>query len=218
MYFLSVTSSLIYLFIYLFSLQYLYLGGNQIENVPLEVGQLSNLLSLNLSSNRIAVLPRELDQLKSLESLLLHHNKLHFLPKSIIHLDNLLELSLRNNPLVHRFTLDIGKQIPSLVELSCYTIKKFQIPYVSRVPKYLTSYLDSSKKCDNPNCDGVYFETKVKKLQFVDFCGRYRVPLLEYLCAYCEYPPSPLDGVCSSGSDDDEPTKNSLRELLMKNM
>ncbi|KAI6649216.1 Leucine-rich repeat-containing protein 58-like [Oopsacas minuta] len=198
-------------------LQYLYLGGNQIEKVPVEVGQLRNLLSLNLSSNRITVLPRELDQLKSLESLLLHHNLLHFLPKNIINLENLLELSLRHNPLVHKFKLKVEKQVPSLVELSCYIIKKLHIPYETIIPKYLTNYLDGSKECDNPNCDGVYFETKVKKLQFVDFCGRYRVPLLEYLCNYCEYP-STLDGFSSSGSEDDEPTKASLKKIIMENL
>ena len=189
------------------------MGGNQIENVPLEVGQLRNLLSLNLSSNRITVLPRELDQLKSLESLLLHHNKLHFLPKSIIHLENLLELSLRNNPLIHKFTLNMEQQIPTLVELSCNVIKKNQIPYKNIVPNYLANFLDSSKKCDNPNCDGVYFETKVKKLNFVDFCGRYRVPLLEYLCSHCEYP-YVTDRLSSSGSEDDEPTKASLKKVI----
>ena len=190
------------------------MGGNHIEVVPLEVGQLRNLLSLNLSSNRITVLPRELDQLKSLESLLLHHNKLHFLPKSIIHLENLLELSLRNNPLIHKFTLNMEREVPTLVELSCYVIKKNHIPYKFIVPNYLTNFLDSSKKCDNPKCDGVYFETKVKKLKFVDFCGRYRVPLLEYLCAHCEYP-YVNERLSSSSSEDDEPTKASLKKVIM---
>ena len=198
----------------IYSLEFLYLGGNQIEDVPHEVGQLRGLLSLNLSSNKITVLPRELDQLTSLESLLLHHNKLHFLPKSIIHLENLLELSLRNNPLIHKFTLNMGREIPTLVELCCYVIKKNHIPYRHIVPGYLTNFLDSSKQCDNPNCDGVYFETKVKKLKFVDFCGRYRVPLLEYLCAHCEYPYI-NDRWSSSGSEDDEPLKASLKQLMM---
>lgn len=30
---------------------------------------------------------------------------------------------------------------------------------------------------------GVFFDNRVEHIKFVDFCGRYRVPLLQYLCS-----------------------------------
>ena len=183
--------------------------------MPSEVGQLHHLLSLNLSSNKITFLPRDLDQLKRLESLHVHRNLLHFLPKSIINLENLLELSLRNNPLVHKFTLGFNRTVPSLVEICSCAIKIQSIPYKEILPTYLTYYLDRSQECDNPNCDGVYFDTKVEKLKFVDFCGRYRVPLLEYICSHCDY--ATMDVISSSSSEEDEPTKESMRRIIMEN-
>jgi hypothetical protein len=30
---------------------------------------------------------------------------------------------------------------------------------------------------------GVYFDTRVENIKFVDFCGKYRIPLLEFLCS-----------------------------------
>lgn len=30
---------------------------------------------------------------------------------------------------------------------------------------------------------GVYFDDRVEHIKFVDFCGKYRVPLLQYLCS-----------------------------------
>ena len=44
----------------------------------------------------------------------------------------------------------------------------------------------SSHKCVNPSCEGVYFNTKVEHVKFVDFCGKYKIPLMQYLCsAHC---------------------------------
>lgn len=30
---------------------------------------------------------------------------------------------------------------------------------------------------------GVFFDSRVEHIKFVDFCGRYRIPLLQYLCS-----------------------------------
>lgn len=30
---------------------------------------------------------------------------------------------------------------------------------------------------------GVFFDNRVEHIKFVDFCGKYRVPLLQYLCS-----------------------------------
>ncbi len=47
----------------------------------------------------------------------------------------------------------------------------------------LIAYLDSARRCSNPSCSGVYFTHRVRFVDFVDFCGKYRVPLLKYLCS-----------------------------------
>lgn len=30
---------------------------------------------------------------------------------------------------------------------------------------------------------GVYFDSCVRQIKFVDFCGKYRLPLMHYLCS-----------------------------------
>lgn len=30
---------------------------------------------------------------------------------------------------------------------------------------------------------GVFFDNRVEHIKFVDFCGKYRLPLLQYLCS-----------------------------------
>jgi len=30
---------------------------------------------------------------------------------------------------------------------------------------------------------GVFFDDRVEHIKFVDFCGKYRIPLLQYLCS-----------------------------------
>jgi hypothetical protein len=31
--------------------------------------------------------------------------------------------------------------------------------------------------------EGVFFDNRVEHIKFVDFCGKYRIPLLQYLCS-----------------------------------
>jgi hypothetical protein len=47
----------------------------------------------------------------------------------------------------------------------------------------LSEFLDSSRCCSNPECGGVYFTHRVRTVDFVDFCGKYRIPLMKYLCS-----------------------------------
>ena len=83
-------------------LEVLYLGGNQLTEIPAEVGHLHSLVGLNLSGNRLQSLPPTLPSLRRLQSLNLHNNCLQTLPLEIVAL-NLVELSLRKNPLINRF-------------------------------------------------------------------------------------------------------------------
>ncbi|KAM3961491.1 uncharacterized protein ACR2FA_004386 [Aphomia sociella] len=166
------------------SLQILSVGGNQIMEVPESVGRLTTLQALVLSNNLIEQLPTSIANLKQLRSLLIHKNKLKTLPTQIIKLTCLTELSLRDNPLVVRFVHDMTLQPPSLLELAGRTIKLHEIPiYPGDVPQTLLQYLSAAQCCVNPKCKGVFFDNRVEHIKFVDFCGKYRIPLLQYLCS-----------------------------------
>lgn len=54
----------------------LYLGGNQLREVPATIGKLKNLLSLNLCDNRLETIPSTVADLQRLENLSLHQNQL----------------------------------------------------------------------------------------------------------------------------------------------
>ena len=201
-------------------LTFLYLGGNKLQTIPPELGDLSKLSALMLCGNQLQFLPRQLKKLTSLESLRLHDNQLQTLPQEIICLKNLRELSLRNNPLVVRFVREWSDTVPTLVELSGRSIHKHQIPYdFEMIPETLCHFLDSARCCDNPSCMGVYFTSSVRRVKFVDFCGKYRVPLMQYLCsAQCDEEDSRnCIYCCSSSSDDetDEKTRRKIRQVLL---
>jgi Leucine-rich repeat (LRR) protein len=184
------------------SLELLYLGGNLIHNVPEEISQLMRLRTLNLSDNRITRLPTKITKLKNLKSLALHNNFLTTLPIELVKL-NLAELSLRNNPLVSRFIRDLNYTVPSLLELCGRVVKTNNICYMNMLlPRNLIYYLNSAHCCVNPKCRGVYFTSKVEHVKFVDFCGKYRVPLMQYLCSpKCDK--RMLEPMSSESDDDD---------------
>ena len=77
-------------------------------------------------------------------------------------------------------TLDVS----SLVELAARVVTVHKIP-VERgdVPDSLFDYLKTSHRCVNPKCQGVYFNSHIEHVKFVDFCGKYKLPLLQYLCS-----------------------------------
>lgn len=159
-------------------MEVLYLGGNQIGNVPDSIGYMRSLVVLNLSGNRLRTLPRSISSktkikrvnekktihdlifhsidLTRLRSLSLHNNQFSALPPDIIRLD-LQELSLRNNPLVVRFVRDLTYDVPTLKELVSRTIKLHRISYDDKaLPKSLVEYLNSAKSCLNPKCKGLF--------------------------------------------------------------
>ncbi|XP_023299961.2 leucine-rich repeat-containing protein 58 [Lucilia cuprina] len=185
-------------------LQVLSMGGNLITEVPEAVGVLSQLQALVLCDNLIENLPTSIARLKNLKSLLLHKNRLKHLPKDIVALKNLAELSLRDNPLVVRFVQDMALNPPTLMELAARIVKSSGIEVgPGDVPQTTLEYLSCANCCVNPNCKGVFFDNRVEHIKFVDFCGKYRVPLLQYLCSSkCiehEEPPRPHSSNNASG-------------------
>jgi len=195
------------------SLEILYMGGNQLRDIPATIGKLKNLVSLVLCDNHLETIPSTVANLQKLESLSLHNNVLKTLPTEIVTLKNLQQLSLRSNPLVARFARDMTFDPPSLKELAGRIVKLKHLPSnnSSELPASLIDYLNSAHQCVNPKCKGVYFEARVEHVKFVDFCGKYRIPLLQYLCspkcsrapAYA-YTDSSSDADAESGPDEGE--------------
>lgn len=75
-----------------FRLQVLHLGGNCLESVPDELGELQQLGALVLCDNRLCDLPRAISNLTRLRSLLLHKNNLCCLPVGAVKLRSLTEV------------------------------------------------------------------------------------------------------------------------------
>lgn len=193
------------------SLQILSVGGNQIVEVPDTVGRLNLLQALVLSNNLIEQLPASIAHLNQLRSLLIDKNRLKTLPTQIIKLKCLAELSLRDNPLVVRFVRDMTLQPPSLLELAARTIKLHEITIqFGDIPVTLMKYLNEAQCCVNPKCKGVFFDNRVEHIKFVDFCGKYRIPLLQYLCSSkC------ITGSWESREVDSNPHPHMMRKVLL---
>lgn len=201
-------------------LSVLYLGGNRLTSLPESMGSLTELTSLSLCDNRLQSLPYSLCTIKTLQSLSLHNNRLSTLPPGIVTL-HLMELSLRNNPLVVRFVEELTYQPPTLLELAARVAKIARLAYtVEDLPGSLVEYLDKAQSCVNPKCKGVYFSSHVENIRFVDFCGKYRLPLLQYLCtAQCRQTSTPAVAMssCSEGesSDEEMPMAERMKKVLL---
>ncbi|XP_015909231.1 leucine-rich repeat-containing protein 58 [Parasteatoda tepidariorum] len=199
-------------------LEILYLGGNSLKDIPAEMGRLHHLRSLVLCENQLQSLPSTISCLRRLRSLSLHKNQLTTLPPEIVTLKGLVELSLRDNPLVVRFVQEMTNDPPSLQELAARSIKLFKVPYKDReLPRSLALYLKSACRCVNPKCGGVYFDARVEHIKFVDFCGKYRLPLLQYLCSPMCSTSSNSSGQSDTNSSDDDSDipESRLRRVLL---
>ena len=137
--------------------------------------------------------------------------------QDLLNLTNLHELSLRNNPLVLRFVRDWPNTVPTLLELGGRCIKKNAIPYSQElIPVVLVEYLNEAQHCDNPKCNGVYFASRVQSVKFTDFCGKYRVPLMQYLCsALCALDDSSSSYSSSSEDEVDEAAQHKMKKVLL---
>ncbi|XP_063688400.1 leucine-rich repeat-containing protein 58-like [Bolinopsis microptera] len=157
-------------------LEYLYLGGNRIVCLPEELGF--------LHASQRCIFTTTASHLRSLRTLTLHNNNLSSLPRGFLTLKHLESLTIRQNPLVQDFVRKLPVGPPSLQEVAGRVIKNNDIYYSSEtLPQPLVDYLNSAKRCVNPQCDCVYFDTRVQDVEFVDFCGLYRVPLHHFICS-----------------------------------
>jgi Leucine-rich repeat (LRR) protein len=75
----------------------MYINNNQLNNIPSELGQSTNLICINIANNNLSNLPCELGQLDKLKKLDLSNNKLVSIPYDYINMSNLEELNIENN-------------------------------------------------------------------------------------------------------------------------
>lgn len=196
-------------------LKVLYLGGNQLTDIPADLGCLRELTSLVLCDNKLQSIPPTLSNLSNLRSLSLHSNSLAMLPSEIVSL-NLVELSLRNNPLVNRFVQELVYNPTSLLELAGRCIKVEKVAYTCEdLPRSLMHYLDSAQSCVNPKCKGVYFSSRFEHVKFVDFCGKYRLPLLQYLCSPTCTVAEPSSAEKGTSEDEKPSAQDRMRRVLL---
>ncbi|XP_033259204.1 leucine-rich repeat-containing protein 58 isoform X2 [Orcinus orca] len=203
------------------SLHVLNLSGNCFQEVPASLLDLRALHTLSLGGNQLQNIPAEIENLRrlhSLRSLSLHNNLLTYLPREILNLIHLEELSLRGNPLVVRFVRDLTYDPPTLLELAARTIKIRNISYTPYdLPGNLLRYLSLASNCPNPKCGGVYFDCCVRQIKFVDFCGKYRLPLMHYLCSpECSSPCSSASHSSTSQSESDSEDEASVAAHRMQ--
>lgn len=92
--------------------QKLDLSNRDIDEIPTEIGELTDLQELNLSYNNIKSLPESISGLKQLNSLLLMRNELTSLPRSIGQLQKLRMLDISYNKLQ-----ELPEEIGELSEL-----------------------------------------------------------------------------------------------------
>ncbi len=150
-----------------------------------------------------------------LASFLHNQNRLTTLPHGLIFLNSLTELSLRGNPLVVRFIREMAFQPASLLELSARVVKIHALPFQEfGLPRSLENYLSMARSCVNTQCQGVFFDARVEHVKFVDFCGMYRIPLMQYLCSSrCRAGSPAVRGQSPDGTLFDETSK--MRRVLL---
>ena len=78
-------------------LEELYIGNNELEEIPAAIGTFTNLLVLDLSNNRICEIPECLDGLVSIRELYLQDNKIKRVPQTFTKLKKLTEFNLSSN-------------------------------------------------------------------------------------------------------------------------
>jgi len=104
----------------------LYLSYNKLTNLPVEIGQLTQLTKLTLYNNNLTNLPVEIGHLTQLNALYLQYNNLTQLPVEIGQLTQLTTLHLSNNQLTH-LPVEIG-------HLTQLTILNLQYNNLTQLP------------------------------------------------------------------------------------
>jgi internalin A len=113
------------------------LVGEQITEIPMEIGNLTNLTSLNLCWNQIVKIPLEIEKLINLTSLNLSWNQITEIPVSIGKLNNLTYLDLQDNQITN-----ISRSIENLTNLINLDLRNNKITDISRSIEKLINLTD----------------------------------------------------------------------------
>ncbi|MDZ8263980.1 COR domain-containing protein, partial [Nostoc sp. ChiQUE01b] len=116
------------------NLQTLDLYSNQLSSLPPEIVQLTNLQTLDLYSNQLSSLPPEIVQLTNLQSLDLGSNQLSSLPPEFGQLTNLQTLDLRSNQLS-----SLPPEIVQLTNLQTLDLRSNQLSSLPREIRQLSN-------------------------------------------------------------------------------
>ena len=87
-----------------------FINRNRLTGLPLEIGQLNNLKTMDLSNNQIRMLPPSIGNLSAMRSLNLSRNNLESLPPEIGQMHNLRGLNINFNSLTE-LPPEIGKLV-----------------------------------------------------------------------------------------------------------
>jgi len=134
---------------YMIHLSELNLSNCYLEKVPVEIGKLINLKSLDLSQNLLYLneLPEEMGNLFNLNTLSLRHNDLKYFPKWITNLKNLTYLDLSYNMINDSFPVEI--------------IKLNKINYLGMAQKSINEYYENKITTSSPII--IEFLSKISK-------------------------------------------------------
>lgn len=91
---------------------------HNLKELPPEIGQFTNLKTLNLNNNYLKTLPPEIGELQNLEELSLMNNQLTSLPPEISNLKNLKDLNVSRNALQA-----LPPEIQGLQELKSFNVQ-----------------------------------------------------------------------------------------------
>jgi Leucine-rich repeat (LRR) protein len=125
------------------NLSWLSLEHNDIEMLPVSIGELRSLRTLDASHNRLATLPIEFARLTQLSSLGLSHNQLLEWPAAFCEFPNLHRLNLEGNPITElppQIT-----QLPSIRELRLYAGQPTPLP-IDRHLKYWDVFISHASE------------------------------------------------------------------------
>ena len=105
------------------------LGGQELNSIQEDIGDLINLMELNISQNKIETLPESFCQLKNLTELKIPGNMFKKLPECISEFVNLKTLDLSNNPDLDKMNLfRIIYKLTSLESLDISFLELNEIP------------------------------------------------------------------------------------------
>lgn len=104
------------------SLKSLWLDDNRLDEFPVVICSLVNLIELRMSSNQIPVVPQSISALKNLTTLALDNNKLTEFPHGILELKHLEHLWMRQNLLV-----ELPENLDTLDKLQTLSVSSNEI-------------------------------------------------------------------------------------------